>query len=289
MTGYARHEGAHDDLSWVWELRSVNGKGLDVRVRLPAGFEALDSAARARVADALGRGNITVALTVNRDPRAVTPVVNEALLDKIFALRETLADRIDPAPPRLEALLAIRGAIEFEDAPNEAATEDRDRALLDSLDGGLAALKAMRADEGARLATALFAVLDEVASHVAEARTHDDSQPAALRARLEAQVAELLAAQPALPEERLAQEAALLATKADIREELDRLDAHVSAAHALLGEDAPVGRRLEFLCQEFNREANTLCSKASSIELTRIGLALKASIDRMREQVLNIE
>jgi uncharacterized protein (TIGR00255 family) len=290
MTGFARVEGQMDGLSWAWEVKSVNGRALDTRFRLPPGFDGLELALRASLARHVKRGSISAALAVTQGAGGAGVRVNRAALETILAAARELAPEFEAAPPRLDGLLALRGVIEAGDeTQDEESRERRDAALLKSWDETLARLAAARSQEGARLETVLDGHLALISGLVAEAASCAAAQPAALRERLRALVAELLEASRALNEDRLAQEAVLLAAKADVREEIDRLTAHIAAAHGLLAEGGAVGRRFDFLCQEFNREANTLCSKSSDVGLTRIGLALKAAIEQLREQVQNIE
>ncbi len=290
MTGFARAEGRADGLSWAWEVKSVNGRALDTRFRLPPGFDGLEIALRAALAKHVKRGSIAASLAVTNEAGASGLRINRAALATILAAARELAPDLAAAPPRLDGLLALRGVIETGDEPQDEATrERRESALVKSWDETLVRLAAARSEEGARLEAVLDGHLKLISGLVAEAGASAAAQPAALRQRLRALVAELLDASPALNEDRLAQEAALLAAKADVREEIDRLGAHIAAARALLAEGGAVGRRFDFLCQEFNREANTLCSKSSDVGLTRIGLALKAAIEQLREQVQNIE
>ena len=291
MTGFARAEGHEDDFSWTWEVKSVNGKGLDVRCRLPAGFESLEQPARARIAKRFRRGNINLALTVRWNQVRGSYRVNRAVLDDIVSLLPEIRERFpDAGPPHVEGLLALRGVIEpVEDEPSEDARQAAETALLAGLDQALESLASMRDQEGARLASVLTTHLDGIGRLCAEAEGLAAAQPDAIKERLRIQVAALLDAVPALPEERLAQEAALLMAKADVREELDRLKAHRDAARDLMGGDGAIGRKLDFLCQEFNREANTLCSKSVDLALTRVGIELKAGVEQLREQVQNIE
>lgn len=290
MTGFARREGGDETLTWTWEAKSVNARGLEVRCRLPAGMEALEARVRAAVPKVCARGNVSVALTIDRGERALRLQVNRALLDQLVHLTRELQDELDAAPPRLDGLLAVRGVLETVEPPQSAAErsarEDRMAADLDAL---LDDLAANRRGEGAHLQAAVEGRLDDIADLTRQAKACAGAQPEALRQRLRRQVAELLETQSGLPEERLAQEAALIASKADVREELDRLAAHDAAARELLAAGGAVGRRLDFLCQELNREANTLCSKAQDVDLTRIGLALKNAVEQLREQVQNIE
>ncbi len=300
MTGFARAtgrvEGDADGCSWTWELKSVNGKGLDARCRLPAGFERLEQTARARVKGRLGRGNVAAALTLDWDRLQSGMRVNHGALEKIISLLPEIQERLPEAPPpRIEGLLALRGVMEAPDSPNPGAepggepNEEFNGALLAGLDEALDSLAAMRAGEGAALAAVLESQLNEMTRLIDAAAGLAAFQPAAVKQRLKTQIEEMLAQVPALPEEKLAHEAALLMTKSDVREELDRLKAHVAAAKALLKDGGAVGRKLDFLCQEFSREANTLCSKSPDVEMTRLGLDMKAIIDQLREQAQNIE
>ncbi len=290
MTGFARAEGQHQGARWTWEVKSVNGRGLDVRCRLPAGYERLEAVTRGAVPERFTRGSVTVALQLARRDDAGEVRVNHALLARLIDLHRELDGKVDPAPPRLEGLLAVRGVLESGEAAEDAeAQAAHDAALNESLFKALDGLAAARRGEGERLRQVLGRHLDDIAHLCAEAGDLAALRPEALKARLKAQVEALLEASPALSEERLAQEAALLAVKADVREELDRIRTHVAAARELVDGDGPVGRRFDFLCQEFNREANTLCAKSWDVALTRVGLALKAAIDQLREQVQNVE
>jgi uncharacterized protein (TIGR00255 family) len=290
MTGFARAEGQHDGLGWAWELKSVNGRGLDIRTRVPQGFESLEPLARQKLGEVLKRGNVNVSLVVERRTGEAGIRINRAVLDQVLALQVELAGKVDAAPPRLAALLAVRGVVEAgEEEADEEARAARDADILAGLEQAVKAMVTSRLEEGARLASILTGHLDRIEELTAQAKTLGAVQPEALKARLRQQVTELLEASPALNEDRLAQEAALLATKADIREELDRLAAHIAAARELMQAGSQIGRRFDFLCQEFNREANTLCSKSGDAELTRLGLELKAVIDQLKEQVQNVE
>jgi len=288
MTGFARTDGVAAGLTWAWELRSVNGRGLDVRLRLPPGFDALEPALREEAARVLRRGNVNANLTVKREERARL-AVDPAVLDEVLRLALDLAARIPGAPaPRAEALLSMPGVL-------RAATGDdgTDPAAMAAVQSGyaqaLAALAAARLAEGARLAALLATQLDEVAALHAQATAEAADQPALQRARMLESLAALLRDKPGLPEDRIAAEVAMLATRSDVREELDRLTAHLAAARALLADGAAIGRRFDFLVQEFVREVNTLCSKSASVPLTATGLRLKAVIEQMREQVQNVE
>lgn len=291
MTGFAREHGYDEHCSWTWEVKSVNGKGRDVRSRLPQGLEELDVPVRDRVAKAFRRGNFNVQLSITWTGPMGGYRINREMLDQIIALVPEIQKKVpDAAPPSVDGLLGLRGVIEPTD---EVVPEDKrdalDAALLAGLDAAVAKLATMRAEEGGRLQTVMSAQLDEIERLQAAAAVLASTQPEAIRQRLAEQVAVLVEDAGALDSERLAQEAALLMTKADIREELDRLTAHVAAARNHMGADEPVGRQLDFLCQEFNREANTLCSKSWDKDLTAIGLDLKTVIDQLREQVQNIE
>jgi uncharacterized protein (TIGR00255 family) len=290
MTGFARAEGHDGPLSWAWELKSVNSKSLDLRFRLPPGFDALELPLRVLVTQRLKRGSISAGLSVARAAGAGNIRVNREALAVVLKLANDLAAEVEAAPPRIDGLLALRGVLENGDeAQDEGARERQMKQLNDGFAQALDGLAAMRLSEGARLEAVLTERLDEIAALVTDAEAAAATQPAAIKARVRELIAALTDAVPALPEERLAHEAALVVAKADIREELDRLHAHIDAARVLLTEGGAVGRRFDFLCQEFNREANTLCSKSADLELTRIGLALKAAIEQLREQVQNIE
>lgn len=290
MTGFARSEGSLDGFAWAWELRSVNGRGLDLRFRLPSGLDTLEPGLREAAGRLLKRGNVTANLTVKREEQPKL-VPDPAALDQMLALALALMDRIPGAePPRAESLLALPGVLRpAEAAGTEAAATAQAEAVRQGFAAALTALVAARRGEGARLAGTLAALLDEITALTRRAAEEAADQPAAQRARMLETVQALLAELPALPAERIAQEVALLAAKSDVREELDRLDAHLHAARVLLEEADAIGRRFDFLVQEFNREANTLCSKSASVALTTTGLKLKATIEQLREQVQNIE
>ncbi len=292
MTGFARAEGHDGACSWAWEVRSVNGKGLDIRCRLPSGFEALDAKARGLARKRFKRGNLTLVLTLVWTEAGSGWRVNEELLDQVQALMPALRRRWpEVSEPSADGLLSLRGLIEpVEDELDPDARLALEEAVLSGLaEEALDGLAAMRAEEGGRLADVLEGRIATIESLCARARECAGMQPAAIRIRLAGQVAALVEDVPALSEERLAQEAALLMTKADISEELDRLTCHAAAARELLAADQAVGRKLDFLCQEFMRESNTLCAKSSDIDLTDTGIELKAVIEQFREQVQNIE
>ena len=290
MTGFARAEGTESGYGWAWEVRSVNAKALDIRLRLPPGFERLEGAIRGAVSKRVTRGSVNGTLALDRSGRTPTLSVNHEALDQVIQLAADLAQRVDAEKPRIDGLLSIRGVIETtEPQDSEEERAALDEAIRKSFGDALTALQKARAEEGTRLADVVDAHIDEIETLTGQAVAHASTQPAALEARLREQIKSLFEEDARLSEERIAQEVALLLVKADVREELDRLTAHIGAARALMSAGEPVGRRLDFLCQEFNREANTLCSKASDIELTRIGLDLKACIERLREQIQNIE
>jgi uncharacterized protein (TIGR00255 family) len=289
MTGFAESSGGHGAIAWRWEAKSVNGRGLDLRLRTPPGLDGIEAPARKLASARLTRGSLQVSLTIEPQDGARGLKVDAAALAAAVKLAREIAAETGLAPARVDGLLALKGVIVADDAVtlDEAARAQRDAAILDSLAAAFDALVAARRSEGAKLQAMLTAQLDEIAALVKEAGALAATQPAALKQKLVGQMQELLAG--GLSEERLAQEVALLATRADVREELDRLAAHVTDARALLKAGLGVGRKLDFLSQEFNREANTLCSKSADIALTRVGLALKAVIDQFREQSQNVE
>lgn len=290
MTGFAREEGSLDPWRWAWELRSVNNKGLDIRLRLPPSVDGLEQTARNLIGGYFKRGSITANLRLERSETGGEISVNREALDQVLALHAELSGKVDAAPPRLEGLLAVRGLVEVaEREDDEAAQKQLAAAISMSLEAALGALADARNEEGARLGDILGPQIDEIDDLISRAQDTAEAQPARLKQKIEAQLATLLDANPPVAGERLAQELALLASRADVREETDRLVAHVASARDLLASDGPVGRRLDFLCQEFNREANTLCSKSVDLDLTNIGLALKATIEQFREQVQNVE
>jgi uncharacterized protein (TIGR00255 family) len=290
MTGFARGQGVSGDYAWAWEIKSVNAKGLDVRLRLPPGWDAVEPAVRARAAEALSRGTIHATLNVERQGKPPVVRVNDDVLAAVLAALKALAGRVDAERPRLDGILAIRGVVEFVDA-DEA--EDERRAAEASVVSGFAAvldgLAEMRRREGEALARILSARLDEIAALILRAEAAAARRPEAVKQRIAEQVATLLEASDRFDPDRLHQEAVLIAARADVREELDRLAAHVEQAQGMVGKGGAVGRRLDFLSQEFNRESNTLCAKANDRELTNIGLELKGVVEQFREQVQNLE
>ena len=290
MTGFARADGALGATTWTWEVRSVNGRGLDVRLRLPPGSEGLEPGVRAAVARRLVRGSLSVALNLRRSDGATELRVNEAALGQLLIAVEGIRARLNAPPPRAELLLGIKGVIEVvEREESETEVRARSEAILASLADALDELVRTRSAEGERLAAVIAEQLNAMARLVAQVEAAPSRSPAAIRERLKEQIARLLETGTVLEESRMLQEVALLATRADVAEELKRLAAHIAAARELIEASRPAGRQLDFLAQELNREANTLCAKAADAEVTRAGLELKAVIDQMREQVQNIE
>jgi uncharacterized protein (TIGR00255 family) len=290
MTGFARISGEWRNISWVWEIKSVNGRNLDMRCRLPNGFDALELPLRRKIAEHMTRGSVTASLNLRGQMRDASIRINHDILNQLISLSGSMGKVDGIEPPRLDGLLNVAGVVSIEESElSEEDLVEREAALLASLDQALAALTKSREQEGAHLRAVLNGRIDIITELVAEARRCPAAQPDAIRQRFETRIAEFAGNQAGIDPARLAQEAALLATKADTREEFDRLDAHIKSAVELLQGREAVGRRLDFLAQEFNREANTLCSKSVDTELTRIGLDLKATIDQFREQVQNIE
>ena len=289
MTGFARRAGGDGTLTWAWEIKSVNGKSLELRLRLPPGYESLEAPARAAAQAKLGRGNLQINLALDRGEARPQVRVNDTLLAEYVRLARGL-EQLGIEPARADGILALRGVLESGEATEgEEARKQREALLLADFNLALEELSETRRGEGERLRQILLGQVEELTGLVEEAGRAAATQPEALRQRLKKAVDELLGQSPALPEERLAQELALLVLKADVREELDRLTGHLTAVRDLLTAGGAVGRKFDFLAQELNREANTLCSKSADMELTRIGLALKGTIDRLREQALNVE
>lgn len=285
MTGFVRDQGEKDGTLWTWEIRSVNARGLDIRLRLPVGMESLDPAVRARISGVFARGSVTVSLSIAAVQGQIKLRLNEEALADLAHIIERMKEVLPAAAARLDGLLAVHGLLEEADSASDPALvlaryEDD---ILTSLDRALGALVQTRLDEGERIARALDTMLDELAA-IAErigARAH--VQPQLVLERLRQRLQELAATPLEIAEDRIAQEAVLLASKADVREELDRLNAHLSSAGQLLQASEPVGRRLDFLCQEMNREANTICSKSVDLALAQAGLDLEARIEQFRE------
>jgi len=290
MTGFARGHGVNGPYAWAWEIKSVNGKGLDMRLRLPAGWDAIELPVRARTAETLTRGSVQANLTVERSGAAPTVRINDAVLDAILTTVRKLGGKIEASPLSLDGLLALKGVIEVAD-PEEREDERRsaESAVIAGFGQVIESLAEMRLREGSALETILSVRLGELAALTERAERSPGRRPEVIRVRLAEQVAALLAQSERFDADRLHQEAIMIATKADVREELDRLAAHLAQARHLIEQGGPVGRRLDFLAQELNREANTLCAKANDVELTNIGLELKATVEQFREQVQNVE
>ncbi|MDI6026401.1 YicC/YloC family endoribonuclease [Corticibacterium sp. UT-5YL-CI-8] len=290
MTGFARATAQQAGTSVAWEIKSVNGKGIDARLRLPPGLERLEPLARQAIQKRFSRGNIQAALTIARPTGVTQPVVNEAFLKDVAGLAQRLVEQYGATPPTADGLLALRGVL---DMPEAVETEEEraalDTIILAALNEALAGLEQARQAEGTALVAVLGGHVDAIEALALKAEADASREPAAIRQRLVEQVRLLLDAVPSLDENRIATEAAFLATRADIREEIDRLKTHIVSARALLASEGAVGRKLDFLAQEFNRESNTLCSKSNAASVTAIGLELKAVVDQFREQVQNLE
>jgi uncharacterized protein (TIGR00255 family) len=290
MTGFARGHGVAGAYAWAWEIKSVNAKGLDLRLRLPPGWDAVEIPARKRAGEELSRGTVYANLNVVRKGSAPTVKVNEQVLAAVLAMLKGLTGKVEATPPSLDGILGLKGVIEVaEEDEREDERRAAEAAVIAGFDRTLADLLATRREEGATLAHVLTARLGEIADLAARAENAPGRKAEAVKARLAEQVAALLSASQRFDSDRLHQEAIMLAAKADIREELDRLAAHVAQAKKLIAEGGAVGRRLDFLAQELNRESNTLTAKANDVDLTNIGLALKSVVEQFREQVANLE
>ena len=289
MTGFARLDGHTGRHQWAWELRSVNGKGLDVRLRLPPGFERLETEARRVLAGRFARGNIQAGLSLQTGESRVEAVVNQAALDAVMALKERLGDTVDPAPLKFDTLLSIRGIVDFKNvADDEQELAALDSDLVQALERAATAMAAMREAEGAALAAVLLAQIGAIEKLTRIVETDPSRTPEQIRARLEAQLAALLE-DKALDRDRLHQEVAILATKADVREEIDRLKSHIAAGPAQGGKGGARGGPLRLRGHAIKREKNTICSKSNSAAVTAAGIELKVVIDQFREQVQNLE
>ncbi len=291
MTGFARQDGAGEGLAWVWEARSVNGRGLDIRLRLPPGFDALDGAVREAVTKRISRGNITINLTTERQNGTGAVRLNEGVLRDILKASDRVVEMTGGVRPDTATLLTMKGVLEIgdnglQDTVQRAAHE---KLLIKSFEEVADKFVVSRRSEGARLAQIISVQLAEIERMTGEVRSSPSRTADAIRGRLQELVSRLLDTSGTFDKDRLHQEAVLAATRADVEEELARLTAHVAAAREILDETNAVGRKLDFLAQEFNREANTLCSKANAVDVTRIGLGLKSVIDQLREQVQNVE
>lgn len=290
MTGFARHEGQFDDASWVWELRSVNGKGLDLRFRLPTGYETIEGKVRKIGQSMLSRGNVQISLQTLQSFSTATPVINESVVDAIISNAEKLRERVGGDMPDVAELLNIRGVLEFEEAAvSEDAREAFEKEVVSSFEQALSELVKARATEGAAIEAVLKSQIDKIAALHTSIEANEDRSLEAIRARMKEQLDRLIEDNDKLDQQRLHQEAALLAAKADIQEELDRLSVHLDSATKLLAGDGPIGRKLDFLSQEFNRECNTICSKSNSASVSSLGLDMKLVIDQFREQIQNME
>jgi uncharacterized protein (TIGR00255 family) len=290
MTGFARQEGHRNACSWHWEMRTVNGRGFDVRLRLPQGFEEIEQPARDMCKKRLSRGNCTATLTFSRENREGVARLNEDVFRQVLVAAERARELANTEPARLDGLLSMRGVIEYADeAEDEAEINARRDAILADFGKLLDGVVSARTAEGAHLAQEVGALVDETEHLIGQIESSPARTAQAISARLREQVKRLLGETAQFDEQRIHQEAVLLAAKADVEEELARLRAHIVAARDLLKSEDPVGRKFEFLTQEFNREANTICSKSNDTDITQAGLSLKAVIDRMREQVQNIE
>lgn len=291
MTGFARVSADHDGVPLAWEVKSVNGKSVELRLRLPPGYERLEPAVRQAVQKRFVRGNFQATLTIGKvmgtQPQ---PVVNEAFLKDIAGLAQRLQEQFGLTAASADGLLSLRGVLDLPEAvETEEARGALDAILMARLDDALASLEIARRHEGDALEKLLLGHVDEIERLTLAAEGDRSRDPAVIRERLAEQVKLLMDTSANLDENRLHQEAAFLATKADIREEIDRLKTHVASARSLLATDGAVGRKLDFLAQEFNRESNTLCSKSNAAAVTAIGLELKAVVDQFREQVQNLE
>jgi uncharacterized protein (TIGR00255 family) len=290
MTGFARASGATGKLQWLWDVKSVNGKALEIRLRLPPGLDYLETQARVILGQMFKRGNLQASLTLSATSQVAPVRINEAVLEEYLAIAEKLKARLGATTLQPEALLGLRGVAEQVEAPtDEKEINERDSALLETLTAAAKDLMKARRDEGARLRKVLEAQIERIGVLMNEAKANPSRKPDAIRARLAEQVKKLMDANSTFDSDRLHQEAALLATRFDIQEELDRLESHLGAARDLMKSSEPVGRKFDFLTQEFNREVNTLCSKSNDVALTSVGLELKAVVDQLREQIQNIE
>lgn len=287
MTGFGRADGAHGDWTWSVEARSVNGRNLEVRFRGPPGFDGLERHAKTAAQTRLSRGQITLGIQAKREVGAASLKVNQDVLARYLTLANQLAEE-GATPPSADGLLSLRGVLEApEEVDDPEARAAVEAAMAVSIDQALDALRISRDREGSQLLPVITDFIDRIAALTAQAETEAAAQTAAIRERFSRRMTELAPDAPGL-EDRIFLEAASLATKADVREELDRLAAHVASARTLL-QQPPAGRKLDFLMQEFMREANTLCSKSATTALTGIGLELKAVIEQLREQVQNVE
>src|SRR6478609_5608627 len=290
MTGFARSHGASGPYAFEWELKSVNAKGFDLRLRLPPGWDELEAYAKKRAGEVLSRGTVYANLNLKRANAVSTIRINEDVLSSIVKVAGVLSSRIDAVAPSIDGLLGIKGVIEVVEPESDEAEDKAARdAAAAAFEHALVQLVEMRRREGVTLGQILIQRMDEIEKLAKRAEAAPGRRPEAIRARLAEQVAALLETSERFDPDRLHQEAILIATKADIREELDRIVAHVAQARRLLEAGGPVGRKLDFLSQELNRESNTLCAKSNDVELTNTGLELKTVVEQFREQVQNLE
>ncbi|MBL4893754.1 MAG: YicC family protein [Emcibacter sp.] len=290
MTGFARTSGSWENYHWTWEIKSVNGRSLDVRCRTPLGLDGIEQMARKATKDNIARGSVNINLQMNRESDGTSFKINQEMLDVLVEVATETAMKNHLPQPSLDALMGIRDVIQYVEAEDdEANLKARDAALKTSFEETLSAFKVSRDGEGAAMQNVLSALLDEIEQLVKQADSLAAELPEMIRKRYMDKVNALLDDKSGIDPERIAQEVVLLATKADIKEEIDRLYAHIDAGRKHLKAEGQIGRKLDFLTQEFNREANTLCSKASDIRLTEVGLSLKTSIDQFKEQIQNIE
>jgi uncharacterized protein (TIGR00255 family) len=289
MTGYASSDGVCSNVAWMWELRAVNGKGLDVRMRIPSGFEGLEQKMRAKCTDVLTRGNLQISLTVKEQGASTELVVNQSALDSVIKISKDLEEKGFDRPST-DGILAIRGVLEERHVER---SEDEQSELLAAIEQGfieaLNGLITARKAEGKALADVLLGQVSQISQLVQRVIADPSRSQEAIKERLQNQVKNLIDSNSNFDEERLYVEAAILATKADLQEEIDRLLAHIVSANSLIHEGDPIGRRLDFLAQEFNRECNTICSKSNAANVTAIGLELKVLVDQFREQIQNVE
>jgi uncharacterized protein (TIGR00255 family) len=290
MTGFARGHGVCGPYAWAWEIKSVNGKGLDLRLRIPAGWDAIEVPVRGKAAATLARGSVQATLTVERTGARPAVRINSDVLEAVLTAIRQLSQKIEASPPSFDGLLALKGVIDIGDTEErEDERRNAEGAVTDGFGEVIGALGEMRHHEGAALGRVLSTRLGEIAALAKRAEEAPGRRPDAIKARLAEQIAALVGQSDRFDPDRLHQEAIMIAAKADVREELDRLAAHVAQSQHLVAQGGAVGRRLDFLAQELNREANTLCAKANDVELSNIGLELKVAVEQFREQVQNVE
>ena len=290
MTGFARSHGASGPYTFEWELKSVNAKGFDLRMRLPPGWDDIEASAKKRAGEVLSRGTVYANLNIKRTNALSAIRVNEDVLASIVKVAGVLAGKIDAVAPSIDGLLAIKGVIEVvEPESDEAEDLAAKAAAAAAFESALASLVEMRRREGVTLGQILSQRMDEIERLAEKAEAAPGRKPEAIKARLAEQIAALLESSDRFDSDRLNQEAIMIAARADIREELDRIASHVAQAREMIGKGGPIGRRLDFLAQEFNREVNTCCSKSNDLELTNTGLEMKNVVEQFREQVQNVE